>query len=178
MNLRSYKKGAFKLTLVLIVLLLGIVVLLDSAPVNIGIHDVHFDATCDSLKRLQESERGVYSQNGEDGVLLEVLKAIGAKSKDYVEFGVQDGRECNSRILREQLGFQGVMFDGGFENLKIGLYKEFITVHNIVHLFKKYNVSKSFDVLSVDTDMFDWWLLAELFIRGGYRPRVIIVEVK
>jgi len=133
--------------------------------------------TCEILQNLQESERRVYSQNGEDGIVLEILRAIGIKTKDFVEFGVQDGQECNTRILREQLGFNGVMFDGGFENHRIGLYKEFITVHNIVELFKKYNVSKSFDVLSVDTDMFDWWLLAQLFIRGGYRPRVIIVEV-
>jgi hypothetical protein len=33
----------------------------------------------------------------------------------YIEFGVEDGRECNSRLLREQHGWHGLMMDGGNE---------------------------------------------------------------
>lgn len=39
----------------------------------------------------------------------------------YVEAGVEDGTECNSRILREQ-GWTGIMFDSGYSNPSINLY--------------------------------------------------------
>ena len=66
--------------------------------------------------------------------------------------------------------------DGGFSNKEINLNKEFITEENILNLFAKYNVSKSFDVLSIDVDLFDWWILAKIFRDSNYRPKIIIVE--
>lgn len=38
----------------------------------------------------------VYSQNDEDGILQEIFARIGTQTKRFVEFGVQDGLECNS----------------------------------------------------------------------------------
>mmetsp|Transcript_7896 Transcript_7896/g.11770 ORF Transcript_7896/g.11770 Transcript_7896/m.11770 type:complete len:460 (+) Transcript_7896:21-1400(+) len=129
------------------------------------------------LTQLQHHERSVFSQNGEDGVLLAILDIIGVKHRTYVEFGVEDGKQCNSRLLRERYNFTGLMMDGGFSNERINLQQEFITADNILHLFQKHNVQKNFDVLSVDVDMFDWWILARILGAGGYRPRVIIAEV-
>lgn len=129
------------------------------------------------LDSLQHFENSVYSQNGEDGILLAILDAIGRGEGTYVEFGVQDGRECNSRLLRERFNFTGIMMDGDHNDANINLHKEFVTVYNILELFDKYGVSKHVDVLSVDVDMFDWWILARLLGVGQYRPRVIIVEV-
>ncbi|CAM9346017.1 unnamed protein product, partial [Ectocarpus fasciculatus] len=121
-------------------------------------------------------EEKIYSQNGEDGVLLRILEVIGVRNRDYVEFGVQDGVECNSRVLREHLNFTGLMMDGGNENANINLKREFVTVDNVLELFQSYSVPTSFDVLSVDTDLFDWWLLLRILRDGNYRPRVIVVE--
>eukprot|EP00960_Hanusia_phi_P039673 753982-Hanusia_phi.AAC.1 len=61
-------------------------------------------------------EERIYSQNGEDGILLTLLGDLGLRNDmrrrlTYVEIGVGDGSECNSRILREQLGARGLMFD-------------------------------------------------------------------
>ena len=119
-----------------------------------------------TLHDLQHYEHRVFSQNGEDGILLEILRNIGITNKKYVEFGVQDGFECNSRILRETMGFSGVMFDGGYSNPQIGLHQEYITMSNIIQLFEKYNVPKIFDMLTIDTDMFDWWILSRILIDG------------
>ena len=42
----------------------------------------------------------VFSQNDEDGALEAVFFHIGVTDKVYVEFGVEDCTECNSRYLR------------------------------------------------------------------------------
>ena len=127
------------------------------------------------LTKLQEFEEKIYSQNGEDGILIRLLLLIGSKYNSYVEFGVEHGEECNSRILREYFGFQGLMMDGDNENEGINLRKEFITESNVLDLFAKYKVSPSFDVLSLDVDMFDYWIMARI-LGHSYRPRIIVVE--
>jgi hypothetical protein len=133
-------------------------------------------SNCDQLLKLQFSEEKVYSQNGEDGVLVALLNMINVKYRSFVEFGVSDGRECNTRILWQDSNFQGLMMDGGNVNTAINLQQEFITESNVLDIFDKYNISKNFDVLSVDVDMFDYWILARLLRDGQYRPRIMIVE--
>jgi len=134
-------------------------------------------AACEELGRLQSYEEKIYSQNGEDGVLVALLGVVGVKTKYYVEFGVADGVECNSRILREHFGFDGLMMDGGHEDVATNLRQEVITEANVLSLFAKYDVPQTFDLLSLDVDMFDYWILARLLgPKGNYRPRIIIVE--
>ena len=116
----------------------------------------------------------VYSQNDEDGIINTIFNIIGTTNKKYVEFGVEDGTECNTRFLRENKGWSGLLLDGGFENKKIGLYKEFITKENILDLFYKYKVKKDIDLLSIDIDGMDYHILKE--ILKIYKPRVFIVE--
>ena len=50
---------------------------------------------------LEKFENKIHSQNGEDGVIGEILKRIGIVSKYAVEFGVEDGKECNTRLLKK-----------------------------------------------------------------------------
>ena len=52
----------------------------------------------DLHKRLEKSERKVYSQNNEDGVIFELIQLLDLNyNKFYVEIGTQSGLECNSR---------------------------------------------------------------------------------
>ena len=41
-----------------------------------------------------------FSQNDEDGAIEAIFDKIGTKDKIYVEFGVEDCSECNTRYLR------------------------------------------------------------------------------
>ena len=41
-------------------------------------------------------------QFGEDGIIKTAFECINTTSKYYVEFGVQDGSECHSRLLRDK----------------------------------------------------------------------------
>jgi hypothetical protein len=126
---------------------------------------------------LDSKEKKKFSQNGEDGIVEALLEYIGTKHKYYVEFGTSDTVECNTRFLREnKTGWRGLLMDGGFEKPEINLHKEFIRHDNIVKLFEKYNVPKEFDLLSVDTDFKDYWLLKAI-LEANYRPRIIIAEI-
>jgi hypothetical protein len=115
----------------------------------------------EELKRnLGFSERKVYSQNGEDGVLifLQIQGIIKVKNGYYVEFGVEDGMERNTREVNERCNFTGLLMDGSNENPKINLHKEWIYSYNINQLFRKYDVPKEFDILSIDLDSFDYFV--------------------
>lgn len=107
---------------------------------------------------LQKFANKIYSQNREDGVIAFLLDCVGRDQKYFVEFGVENGSECNTRYLREHAGFTGLMMDGGFENASIGLHQEFVTAANINELFKKYDVPSEFEILSIDIDGNDLWV--------------------
>lgn len=115
-----------------------------------------------------------FSQLGADGVIHKLFADIGVTDKYYVEFGTQNASECNTRRLRETCGWSGLLMDGGHDNPAINLHRAFITRENIVSLLRKYNVPKSFDLLSVDIDGNDYHVLKS--ILRHYQPRVIIVE--
>lgn len=53
----------------------------------------------------------VYSQNGEDGMIAEAFRRIGTQHRVFVEIGVEDGQQNNTRLLLEQ-GWTGVWVDG------------------------------------------------------------------
>lgn len=123
---------------------------------------------------LSSYEKKYWSQNGEDGVLLKIFEVIGAIDKYFVEFGTDNGTECNTRYLRQKCGWQGLMMDGSHSNPLINFYEEFITAENINDLFRKYHVPREFDLLSIDLDSNDLWVWNAL--DSDYKPRVIVVE--
>lgn len=116
-------------------------------------------------------ERKVYSQFGEDGILEAIFDRIGTGNKRFVEFGVEDGAECNTRRLKE-LGWSGLWMDGAGDGQEV--QREFVTAENINALFEKYQVPFEFDLLSIDIDGNDLWVWRSLDAR--YRPRVVVIE--
>ena len=49
-----------------------------------------------------------YSQNGEDGILGEIFRRIGTTGPYFVEFGVEDGLECNTAFLARRKSWHGL----------------------------------------------------------------------
>ena len=58
-------------------------------------------------------EKKIYSQNGEDGIIEFIFSKIGITNKFSVEFGVGNGFECNTILLLERMGWNGLMMDYG-----------------------------------------------------------------
>jgi|GraSoiStandDraft_51_1057287.scaffolds.fasta_scaffold19690_4 hypothetical protein len=133
---------------------------------------------------LNNYEKRYYSQNGEDGIIMEILNRISLAPDYFVEFGVESGLECNGRFLYES-GWKGMMIEGN-ENLyrqlrsnydvfNLNAVHSFITKDNIVDIFKNNNVPKDLGLLSVDIDGNDYWVLKEILL-ADYKPFVIVAE--
>ena len=129
-------------------------------------------------------ELRVFSQNGEDGVLAEILRRIGVTGGGFVEFGVQDGTEGNTVFLAQVLGWAGVYLEadaGEFAGLerRWAASSRVRTVHAAVEpgtveaLFAAAGVPEEPDVVSIDVDGNDYWIWRAL---ERWRPRVLVIE--
>jgi hypothetical protein len=125
-----------------------------------------------TLADLTIFEQRAYSQNGEDGILKVIFMKIGTTNRFCVEFGVGDCKECNTRYLTEKEGWRALQMDTN-ERAPQSVKREFITPENINELFLKYDVSKEFDLLSIDVDYNTYWVWKTI---EGFSPRVVVVE--
>ncbi len=86
-------------------------------------------------------------------VILSLLKFLNLNSPGYyVEFGTEACIECNTRHLRTNYNWSGLLMDGTHEIPLINLHKEKIMHNNILGLFEKYKVPSEFELFSEDTD--------------------------
>jgi hypothetical protein len=133
---------------------------------------------------LRNFERKVYSQYGEDGAIEEIFRRLGEGTKLAVEFGIENGTECNTRHLIENRGWSAVLIDGSREYVAsasqlyagkpVQVLERFITVENILGIFAEARVPSEFDLLSIDVDGNDLWLWEQ--VLTAYRPRVVVIE--
>lgn len=128
-----------------------------------------------------------FSQNDEDGILLEILHRLEPEAsfaKTFIEFGVGNGLENNTLILLMH-GWRG--FWAGGEDLaldlkngqgKLGFTKGWInreTALTYVQNAIKHNGTDKIDVFSIDLDGMDIHIL-EALLTAGHRPKVLVCE--
>ena len=63
------------------------------------------------IKDLQEVEYKIFSQTGEDGIIDFMLKKIGISNCKFVEVGVGDYSESNTRYIYEKSFSSGLIID-------------------------------------------------------------------
>lgn len=128
----------------------------------------------------------VFSQNDEDGIIQEIFDRIGTTNKKFIEFGVQDGIECNSHYLLYK-GWSGLWIEGYRpyfaqiqEKFSVvideGLLKvdcAFITKDNVNGLFVENGIQGEIDLLSIDVDGNDYYVWESIF---AVNPRVVCIE--
>jgi len=146
---------------------------------------VYARARLDWLTNIQHHERKVFAQQGEDGVLEYLFDHLGATNRYYVEFGIETGTECNTRLLHEDYAFNGLLIDWGHTETSTPIKRQVvdsrIDAENIVPIFAADDartnrpVPKEFDLLSVDIDYNDWYVLRSI-LQAGYRPRIVVTE--
>lgn len=142
----------------------------------------------DQKQAMQEQEFKIYSQNGEDGLLLYIFSKIGITNKTVLEIGIGDGRECNSANLLINFNWDGLLIDGNPQNVVKAekFYKEvtkgnqdiqvinhFVDRDNIRTIIKNRFKAKNFDLLSIDIDGNDYWIWEAI---NNISPRVVIIE--
>jgi hypothetical protein len=133
----------------------------------------------------------VQSQNEEDGVLYYIFANIGAKYRTALELCAGDGIECNSANLILHHGFRGYLVDGNPEPMKEGVkfYRQRKCLDRVkylcgwidkesIHTIIEYAGIKHqpIDLLVMDIDGNDFWILKEIIDNDLVKPRVICVE--
>lgn len=138
---------------------------------------------------LRSHARNVRSQFGEDGILAEIFRCIGEKTRWCVEFGAWDGEHLSNtwRLLQER-HWSGVLIEGDAARADVlaakyaGSADRVSTLRALVgwegdsrfdRLLATTPAPADLDLLSIDIDGNDWhvWNAIEV-----YRPRVVVVE--
>lgn len=141
------------------------------------------------LPRLEETGFKVYSQFEEDGLLLYIFTMVGVTNKKVIEICAADGKECMASNLIINHGWNGLLFDGDEQNIQTGkdffkanpstflippkFVQAWITKENINELIFKNQFNGEIDLLSLDIDGNDYWILKAIIVCS---PRVIICE--
>ncbi len=115
-----------------------------------------------------------YSQNGEEGIIGQIMNVIGAENKTYVDLGAGDGKYLSNTRFFDEQGWKGLKVDADPRGAE-DVFKSFITVENVVQIMKDFEVLENFDFLSIDLDGNDGYIL-EAILAGGYRPKLIVAE--
>jgi hypothetical protein len=139
------------------------------------------------LKSIHEAEFKVFSQFGEDGILQYLVRETGIRRDEqiFVEFGVQNYVESNTRFLLFNDNWRGLILDGSEQYMNFvrsqDLYwrhdltaiTAWITRDNINDLIKNAGFYGDVGILSVDIDGNDYWVWERI---GVINPAIVVVE--
>ena len=132
--------------------------------------------------------KNIYIQNGEDGILEQLLNELYISSGSFCEFGASDGiGSSNTRNLIEQRGFYCLYIEPGnsffylLENTKqfnrITCINDIVSHENTNKSLETYidsaKLPHDFDVLSIDVDSYDYQILEKF----TYNPKIVVIEI-
>jgi len=136
---------------------------------------------------LRQSEFRVFSQFGDDGIIQYLINRIHLPSAEqrFIEFGVENYREANTRFLLLNDNWSGLVMDGS-ENYISNIRSEqiywrndltalarFITRENINSLIEEAGFDGRIGLLSIDVDGNDYWVWEAVTAAD---PAIVIVE--
>jgi hypothetical protein len=145
----------------------------------------HLNKQKGKVETLEEVEFQVFSQRGEDGIIQYIIDKVPVPNKIFVEFGVENYTESNTRFLLMNNNWRGLVMDGSAANVRyikndfiywkydITAIEAFITTENINRLIADYTDEKDIGLLSVDIDGNDYWIWEKIEVIN---PRIVICE--
>lgn len=134
---------------------------------------------------LEDAEFRVFSQWGEDGIIQHLISRVSIERRIFVEFGVENYVESNTRFLLTNKKWSGLVMDGSPENIAYikqdviywatNLRAEcaFIDKHNINQLLMSNGITGDIGLLSVDIDGNDYWVWEAI---DAVSPRIVVCE--
>lgn len=130
-----------------------------------------------------------FSQNGEDGIIDEVIHRLGLTKGWFVEFGAWDGKHLsNTYNLLSNHDWSGVHIEGNQDRYhallqtKAAFTDKLYTICAMVafegenrldNLLARTPIPTDFDLLSIDIDSYDWQIWDSL---SAYKPKIVIIE--
>lgn len=138
-----------------------------------------------SITCLSDVEFSVFSQFGDDGIIQWLIHRLPGLSETFVEFGVGDYREANTRFLLVNDNWRGLVMDSSSRNVNAIKRDEiswrhdlqskctFITAENINQLLLDHGFEGEIGLLHIDIDGNDYWVWRGL---TAIRPAIAIIE--
>lgn len=127
----------------------------------------------------------IFSQSDEDGIIQYLVNTIQIQNKTFIEFGVEDYEESNTRFLLLNDNWRGFVLDADRAHIRYvqrdSLYWQYdlqakhawITRDNINELLNQAGFGEDVGLLSIDIDGNDYWIWDAI---QAVRPRIVIAE--
>ena len=137
------------------------------------------------IESLADVELSVFSQWGEDGILEWLVHHLGGIPETFVEVGVEDYREANTRFLLSTRGWRGLVVDADAAHVEsirrealswrhdLDARHAWVTRDNIDALLDAAGIPHDMGVLSLDIDGNDYWVWQAI---TRVRPHILVVE--
>ena len=134
---------------------------------------------------MADVEFQVFSQFGDDGIIQYLVSNLDLPNKTFVEFGVENYLEANTRFLLVNNNWAGLVIDGSQKNIDFirkdylstvfQLHSKcaFITRDNINELISEMNFHEDLGLLSVDIDGNDYWVWKAI---TAVKPIIVVCE--
>ena len=134
---------------------------------------------------LKDIEFKAFSQWGEDGIIDWLISRLPSIEHSFIEFGVSDYLESNTRLLLELRNWKGLIIDGAEKNIStiknqdiywrhdLTAKQSFITTENINQTIGDAGFSGNVGLLSIDIDGNDYWVWDAINIIS---PAIVICE--
>jgi hypothetical protein len=138
-----------------------------------------------SIETLRDAEFSVFSQFGEDGIIQFLIQKVPIEREIFVEIGVEDYSESNTRFLLMNDNWVGYIVDASRDHLRfverthlawrhsITALSTFITRENIDEVLTEAGAEGDIGLFSIDIDGNDYWILEAL---SSVSPRIIVAE--
>lgn len=178
----------------------NVIIQLLRLPENIAIIYSKLDAIQSSLGRMEQKldrnyyhshdrltsyEFKAYSQWGEDGIIQYLINTISTSKKKFIEFGVENYTESNTRFLLQNNNWSGLVIDGSKDNINyvkndpiywkynLKAVCDFINKDNINDIIRNNGMIGDIGLLSIDLDGNDYWIWRSIDVVN---PAIVVVE--
>jgi hypothetical protein len=127
----------------------------------------------------------VFSQFDEDGIIQFLINQLPIASKTFIEFGVENYEESNTRFLLLNDHWQGMVLDARASDIRYiqqdKIYWQYdlqakctwITRENINALLRDAGFGEDVGLLSIDIDGNDYWIWEAI---QAIKPVIVIIE--
>jgi hypothetical protein len=133
----------------------------------------------------EQSGVKVFSQWDEDGLIEYIVSHCDIPNRNFIEIGIGDYTEANTRFLLTERGWSGVVVDSTTQDIDklqaseaywrypLTAVNAFVTAENVNELIGGAGLKGDIGLLSIDVDGVDYWIWNAV---EAVSPRIVICE--